>query len=61
MIEITSKEYDAITYAYARLSYIVENDERPEYIENTRRSDQSCVNVLDKFIDRVNAIRDNET
>ena len=61
MIDITSKEYDAIIYAYARLSFIVKNDERPEYIENTRRSDQSCVDVLDKMIDRINAIIGNET
>lgn len=54
MIDITAKEYDAIIYAYARLAYIVENDKRPEYIENTQRSDQSCVDVLDKLIDRVN-------
>jgi hypothetical protein len=56
MIDMTMKEYEAIVYAYARLDFIVQNDKRPEYIENTLKSDQSCVNVLDKFLDRVNEI-----
>lgn len=60
MIEITRKEYDAIIYAYSRLSFIIENDETPEYINNTRHSDQGCVNVLDKFIDRVNSMIEKE-
>lgn len=60
MIDMTMKEYEAIVYAYARLDFIVENDKRPEYIENTLRSDQSCVNVLDKFIDRVKEIIEKE-
>ena len=47
-------------YAYARLDFIVENDKRPEYIENTLKSDQSCVNVLDKFLDRVKEIIEKE-
>lgn len=55
MIDITGKEYEAIIYAYARLSYIAENDKQPEYIENTQKSDKACVNVLDKMIDRINA------
>ncbi len=60
MIDMTMKEYEAIVYAYARLDYIVQNDKRPEYIENTLKSDQSCVNVLDKFLDRVKEIIENE-
>ena len=60
MIDMTMKEYEAIVYAYARLAFIVENDKRPEYIENTLRSDQSCVNVLDKFFDRVKEIIEKE-
>lgn len=60
MIDMTMKEYEAIVYAYARLDFIVENDKRPEYIENTLRSDKSCVNVLDKFIDRVKEIIEKE-
>ncbi len=60
MIDMTMKEYEAIVYAYARLDFIVENDKRPEYIENTRKSDQSCVNVLDKFLDRVKAVIEKE-
>ena len=60
MIDMTMKEYEAIVYAYARLDFIVQNDKRPEYIENTLRSDQSCVNVLDKFLDRVKEIIEKE-
>lgn len=60
MIDITMKEYEAIVYAYARLDFITENDKRPEYIENTLRSDQSCVNVLDKFLDRVKEVIEKE-
>lgn len=60
MIEMTMKEYEAIVYAYARLDYIVENDKRPEYIENTLPSDKSCVNVLDKFLDRVKEVIEKE-
>ena len=60
MIDMTMKEYDAIVYAYARLDFIVQNDKRPEYIENTLRSDQSCVNVLDKFLDRVKEVIEKE-
>ena len=61
MIEMTMKEYEAIVYAYARLDYIVENDKRPEYIENTLPSDKSCVNVLDKFLDRVKTVIEKES
>jgi hypothetical protein len=57
---MTMKEYEAIVYAYARLDFIVQNDKRPEYIENTLKSDQSCVNVLDKFLDRVKEIIEKE-
>jgi hypothetical protein len=60
MIDMTMKEYEAIVYAYARLAFIVENDKRPEYIENTLKSDQSCVNVLDKFLDRVKVVIEKE-
>ena len=60
MIDMTMKEYEAIVYAYARLDFIVENDKRPEYIENTLKSDQSCVNILDKFLDRVKAVIEKE-
>lgn len=60
MIEMTMKEYEAIVYAYARLDYIVENDKRPEYVENTLPSDKSCVNVLDKFLDRVKEVIEKE-
>lgn len=60
MIEMTMKEYEAIVYAYARLDYIVENDKRPEYIENTLPNDKSCVNVLDKFLDRVKEVIEKE-
>ena len=60
MIDITMKEYEAIVYAYARLDFITKNDKRPEYIENTLKSDQSCVNVLDKFLDRVKEIIEKE-
>lgn len=60
MIEMTMKEYEAIVYAYARLDFIAQNDKRPEYIENTLKSDQSCVNVLDKFLDRVKEIIEKE-
>ena len=60
MIDMTMKEYEAIVYAYARLDFIVQNDKRPEYIENTLRSDQSCVNVLDKFLDRVKEVIEKE-
>ena len=61
MIDMTMKEYEAIVYAYARLDFIAQNDKRPEYIENTLRSDQSCVNVLDKFLDRVKEIIEKES
>ena len=54
------KDHEAIVYAYARLDFIVQNDKRSEYIENTLRSDQSCVNVLDKFLDRVKEIIEKE-
>ena len=57
---MTMKEYEAIVYAYARLDFIVKNDKRTEYIENTLKSDQSCVNVLDKFLDRVKEIIEKE-
>lgn len=60
MIEMTMKEYEAIVYAYARLDFIAQNDKRPEYIENTLKSDLSCVNVLDKFLDRVKEIIEKE-
>ena len=60
MIDMTMKEYEAIVYAYARLDFVIQNDKRPEYIENTLRSDQSCVNVLDKFLDRVKEIMEKE-
>ena len=60
MIDMTMKEYEAIVYAYARLDFIAQNDKRPEYIENTLKSDQSCVNVLDKFLDRVKEIIEKE-
>lgn len=60
MIEMTMKEYEAIVYAYARLDYIVENDKRPEYIENTLPRDKSCVKVLDKFLDRVKEVIEKE-
>ena len=60
MIDMTMKEYEAIVYAYARLDFIVKNDKRTEYIENTLKSDQSCVNVLDKFLDRVKEIIEKE-
>jgi len=60
MIDMTMKEYEAIVYAYARLDFIVQNDKRPEYIESTLKSDQSCVNVLDKFLDRVKEIIEKE-
>jgi len=60
MIEMTMKEYEAIVYAYARLDFIAQNDKRPEYIENILKSDQSCVNVLDKFLDRVKEIIEKE-
>ena len=60
MIDMTMKEYEAIVYAYARLDFIASNDKRPEYIENTLKSDQSCVNVLDKFLDRVKAVIEKE-
>lgn len=60
MIDMTMKEYEAIVYAYARLDFIVSNDKRPEYVENTLRSDQSCVRVLDKFLDRVKNIIEKE-
>lgn len=60
MVDMTMKEYEAIVYAYARLDFIVQNDKRPEYIENTLKSDQSCVNVLDKFLDRVKEVIEKE-
>ena len=60
MIDMTMKEYEAIVYAYARLDFIAQNDKRPEYIENILKSDQSCVNVLDKFLDRVKEMIEKE-
>ena len=60
MIDMTMKEYEAIVYAYARLDFIASNDKRPEYVENTLRSDQGCVRVLDKFLDRVKDVIEKE-
>lgn len=60
MIDMTMREYEAIVYAYARLDFITSNDNRPEYVENTLRSDQSCVRVLDKFLDRVKDVIEKE-
>ena len=54
MIAITRKEYDAIIYAYARLEYIVRNNQDPEYIQFTKPGDEGCVRVFDHLIDRIN-------
>lgn len=60
MVDMTMREYEAIVYAYARLMFITENDKRPEYVENTLKSDLSCLRVLDKFTDRVKEIIEKE-
>lgn len=53
-IPLTNREFNAITYAYARLEYEIDNKMFPD--DANTRSAQNAAKVLGELIEKVNRI-----